>query len=1224
MGVSIGPKIGIEGEKEYRKSVNDLITQAKAFSSEMRELESSFDESTSAMEKNRKKSQLLNKQIESQEKLVSKLEDGLKAAEEAYGKDATETNKWRQAVNNAKTDLNKMNAELKKVPSNLTVVGQEMQNAGKKMQDIGSTLTKSVTVPLTALAAASVAAWNEVDEGMDIVVQKTGATGEALASLQQSAINIAESIPTSFETAGEAIGEVNTRFGLTGTALEELSTQFIEFAELNNTDVSSSIDSVQKLMAAYGVSTEDAGKVLDVLNKTGQDTGISMEALMSSMTKNAASMQEMGLSAYDAAQFLGQVETSGADTSVVMAGLKKALTNAAKAGKSLPEALKDFQSTMQSSASDQEKLTVAVELFGKNAGPAIYNACKTGSLSFESLSSDASTYLGNVQTTFDNTLDPADKFKVAMNKAKVAGSKLGGTLLEVAAPAVESLGDLAESAGKWFDSLTDSQKDMVSYAGFFALGVGPVLSVLGSIATAAGTVVSALGSITGAAGLGSIASVAGPIGLAAGAFALLATGIHNAHENALDSVEGLREMLSNTATSTQELNDATAKLKGTISDTKKNIDDINGKAAVADKLIEELYKLDSASNKTADDQARMKAIVGELNALYPGLELAIDGATGALNKGKSEVSAYVEETKKLALAEAYAAGIKNAYNDLADAQMKLKAAQDAQTEAMHTYVDLAHQLYEAEQNAAKDQSGLPIYTAEMLELKDATETAKTALENQNKTVRDNKKAVAEAEKTVGEWQDSYNDLTDETKTATKTTETQTDATEDLADAADDASDAIEDLTKKEQLQRVAAKATLAVLAPAANALGKAAKAANEAGKSYQQSANDMSSAITKQIGLFDKFEKRADVNINTLKENAKSRADAIKNYAENLDKLIKWAEESGSQTAKDYVAAIAEMGVGAAEEVAVLANSANEDLQWLADQNYEATVSAKFAGENAAKAMNGFMTEEQAAFNTFAANISGAINTKLGDSKIWNDFKTNSKSALDGQKTYWSNNSPEAKVKVSIPDSKTLFGKKTAIQKGIGTPNTSVSVSTPDKSTLLTKKQAIAKAFTGLSATVKISTSNASAAGRQAARDIKNAAGTVYIPVAARRTGSVDRPYATGGFVDEPTRALIGEAGPEVVIPLSSTMRTRALDLFQQAGETLGVQTVTMPSTPTARIPDRSSSNSGSSALNIDFSQLYDAVASAARAGMQSADIKVYWNNREAGRIMKNMGVQFA
>ena len=56
MAVNIGPKIGIDGEKEYRKQINDLITQQKTFSAEMKELESTFDSNASAMDKNRKKS----------------------------------------------------------------------------------------------------------------------------------------------------------------------------------------------------------------------------------------------------------------------------------------------------------------------------------------------------------------------------------------------------------------------------------------------------------------------------------------------------------------------------------------------------------------------------------------------------------------------------------------------------------------------------------------------------------------------------------------------------------------------------------------------------------------------------------------------------------------------------------------------------------------------------------------------------------------------------------------------------------------------------------------------------------------------------------------------------------------------------------------------------------------------------------------------------------------
>ncbi len=47
---------------------------------------------------------------------------------------------------------------------------------------------------------------------------------------------------------------------------------------------------------------------------------------------------------------------------------------------------------------------------------------------------------------------------------------------------------------------------------------------------------------------------------------------------------------------------------------------------------------------------------------------------------------------------------------------------------------------------------------------------------------------------------------------------------------------------------------------------------------------------------------------------------------------------------------------------------------------------------------------------------------------------------------------------------------------------------------------------------------------------------------------------ALGGVVAHPQLALVGEAGPEVIIPLSARYRNRALELWQWAGEHLGTQ----------------------------------------------------------------------
>jgi TP901 family phage tail tape measure protein len=48
-------------------------------------------------------------------------------------------------------------------------------------------------------------------------------------------------------------------------------------------------------------------------------------------------------------------------------------------------------------------------------------------------------------------------------------------------------------------------------------------------------------------------------------------------------------------------------------------------------------------------------------------------------------------------------------------------------------------------------------------------------------------------------------------------------------------------------------------------------------------------------------------------------------------------------------------------------------------------------------------------------------------------------------------------------------------------------------------------------------------------------------------------PYAEGGILTRPHLGLVAEAGPEAIIPLSSRMRGRALDLYAQVGNYLGV-----------------------------------------------------------------------
>ena len=377
----------------------------------------------------------------------------------------------------------------------LQVAGQKMKDVGDKITGVGEGLSTHVTAPIAAVGAASLAAFNEVDAGADIVKTKTGAVGQALKDMQDQANDIATSIPTDFETAGSAIGEVNTRFGLTGDALKDLSQQFVEFASVNDTDVSTSIDNVSSVLNAFGMDASQAGGMLDVLNSVGQATGLSMDTLSTDLSQNAAQLKSMGLNSTQSAQFLGNVEMSGLDVSTAMAGMKKAMKNAAADGKTLDQALSEFSDTMHSNKSDTEKLQAAYDLFGSKAGASIYNAMQTGKLSLSGFSSDMSSFQGNVEQTFNDTLDPIDKFKTTMNQLKVTGAEVGNSLATVLAPMLEQAAGALKKFSDFWNGLPEPMQQFIIKAALVAAAVGPILVGVGKVISTFGTITSGIGTL---------------------------------------------------------------------------------------------------------------------------------------------------------------------------------------------------------------------------------------------------------------------------------------------------------------------------------------------------------------------------------------------------------------------------------------------------------------------------------------------------------------------------------------------------------------------------------------------------------------------------------------------------------------------------------------------------------------------------------------------------------
>lgn len=396
---------------------------------------------------------------------------------------------------------------------------------GKKMTGAGKMLSAGLTAPLTAAGTAAVASWKEVDAGLDTIVKKTGATGEAFDDMRQILKNITGDIPTDFETAGAAIGEVNTRFGSTGEELERLSSQFIKFAKLNDTDVSNSIDTVQKALSAFGLGAEDAEGLLDTLNATGQATGASVDTLANGLIQNGTAFQELGLNIEQATVLMGQMEMSGANSETVMNGLRKALKNAAEDGVPLNEALSDLQDTILNGKDGVDGLTAAYDLFGKS-GDQIYGAIQNGTLSFEDLASAATDTSGSVSDAFEGTISPMEEFQTTINDLK----SLGAEIVESAGPmlvdTLDSVSKGVESVSEAWNGLSPDMQDMILKIAGIAAVAGPLLLVGGKIIGGISTIAGGIGGLVGKIGGlgGAAAGATAPVEAVGGAFVNAAAG----------------------------------------------------------------------------------------------------------------------------------------------------------------------------------------------------------------------------------------------------------------------------------------------------------------------------------------------------------------------------------------------------------------------------------------------------------------------------------------------------------------------------------------------------------------------------------------------------------------------------------------------------------------------------------------------------------------------------
>lgn len=292
MAVNIGPKIGIDGEAQFRKELNNIIQQSKTLASEMKAVTSAFDKNDNSQEKLAAQSAVLTKQIETQEQRIEQLKKGLAASAKEFGEADTRTQKWKQAVNDATSELNNMRSNLKGLDTAVDDTADNLDDAADSALSFGDVLKANVLSQAIVNGAKELAsafkdfAVSAIESAADVKAQ--------VAQFEQTFGDLADTAREKMNSVAEATGIVPTR-------LQSAFSQFYAYARSSGMESAQALQFAEKASYAaadaaayYDRSLEEATEQVLAYTKGNFANDAALGFASTEATRTAQAMKSLG------------------------------------------------------------------------------------------------------------------------------------------------------------------------------------------------------------------------------------------------------------------------------------------------------------------------------------------------------------------------------------------------------------------------------------------------------------------------------------------------------------------------------------------------------------------------------------------------------------------------------------------------------------------------------------------------------------------------------------------------------------------------------------------------------------------------------------------------------------------------------------------------------------------------------------------------------------------
>lgn len=259
MADNFGLKIGIEGEKEFKKALSEINQSFKVLGSEMKLVSSQFDKNDKSVQALSARNTVLNKEIEAQKNKVETLRAALQNAADSFGENDRRTQNWQIQLNNAEAALNSMERELSDNERAIEALSQEETDAA----DATERLSREIAQQEDALAGMKRAYSNAVlqyGKGSSEAKELEGRISQLSGELRENrermkdAGDVAEDLGDSLEDASEGADKLGSGLSVATVAMGNLISSGIQAALNGIKELGSAIWNLDEATEEYRVA----------------------------------------------------------------------------------------------------------------------------------------------------------------------------------------------------------------------------------------------------------------------------------------------------------------------------------------------------------------------------------------------------------------------------------------------------------------------------------------------------------------------------------------------------------------------------------------------------------------------------------------------------------------------------------------------------------------------------------------------------------------------------------------------------------------------------------------------------------------------------------------------------------------------------------------------------------------------------------------------------------